>query len=111
MASVRRHPKSKYYSAFWRDGEGKLRCKSTKLTDRAKALKVAQAWEKIFRAKNAVEHIRTAFNMLAREIDPDAAIPTVKEYFARWMEGHGGEIADSTRELYALRFVSVRRTP
>jgi integrase len=103
MASVSRHPKSKYWSAFWRDTDGKLRCKTTKLTDKAKALKVATAWEKVFRAKNAVEHIRVTFNQLAREIDPEAAIPTVHEYFSRWVEGHGGELAPRTLVSYQQR--------
>jgi integrase len=66
-------------------------------------LKVAAAWEESFRARSAVEHIRTAFNTLVREIDPSAAVPTVKEYFKRWAEGHGGELAPRTLASYEQR--------
>ncbi len=103
MAHVFKHPKSRFFSAYFRDADGKLRCRSTKLTERSKALKVADAWEKIFRSKNAVEHIRVTFNQLAREIDPDAAVPTVEEYFKRWTEGHGGELAPRTLVSYEQR--------
>ncbi len=103
MASVHHQKGTKYWIAHFSDKSGKRRVKSTKLTDKAKALKVADSWEKVFRAKNAVEHIRSAFNLLAREIDPEAAIPTVKEYFDRWLEGHGGELADRTRDSYVQR--------
>ncbi|MDD4017817.1 MAG: site-specific integrase [Kiritimatiellae bacterium] len=103
MASVHHQTGTKYWIAHFTDKDGKRRVKSTKLTDRAKALKVAAAWEESFRARNAVEHIRTAFNSLAREIDPSAAVPTVKEYFKRWVEGHGGELAPRTLASYEQR--------
>ena len=103
MASVHHQTGTKYWIAHFTDKDGKRRVKSTKLTDRAKALKVAAAWEESFRARNAVEHIRTAFNSLAREIDPSAAVPTVKEYFRRWVEGHGGELAPRTLAGYEQR--------
>ncbi len=37
MASIHRHPKRQFYSAFFRDSEGKLRCKTTKRNGRRTA--------------------------------------------------------------------------
>jgi hypothetical protein len=41
---------------------------------------------------------------LAKEINPEAGIPTVREYLDRWMEAHGGEKSDGTQTLYKFRF-------
>ncbi|MEI7899794.1 MAG: tyrosine-type recombinase/integrase [bacterium] len=104
MASVHRHPKSKFYSAFFRDGAGKLRCVTTKQTEQKTAQEVADAFEKVFRTEDVLTHIRSTLDRLAKEIDPEAGIPTVKEFLARWMEAHGGEKAVGTARLYEFRF-------
>ena len=104
MASVHRHPKSKFYSAFFRDSDGKLRCKTTKQTDPKLAREVADAFEKVFRTEDVLTHIRSTLDRLAKEIDPEAGIPTVGEYLDRWMVAHGGEKAEGTQALYKYRF-------
>ena len=46
MASITKHPKSKYYSARFTDALGRRVCRSTKQTHHKKAQAVADAWEK-----------------------------------------------------------------
>ena len=58
MASIWKHPKSKFWSACFTDSTGKQRKRSTKLTDRKKALKIAEAWEEEYRNVRAEEHTR-----------------------------------------------------
>ena len=81
MASAHRYPKSKCYLAFFRDNEGKLRCKTTKQTDARLAQEIANGWEKVFRTKNVLDHIRTTFDRLAKEIDPEATVLTACALF------------------------------
>jgi len=94
MASVHRHPKSKYYSAFFRDNEGKLRCKTTKQTDAKLAQEIANGWEKVFRTKNVLEHIRTTFDrqyvMPDENAMRDAAIAKATELRPTPKKGSGG---------------------
>ena len=104
MASIHRHPKSKYYSAFFRDSDGKLRCKTTKQTDPKTAQEIANAFEKVFRTEDVMTHIRSTLDSLAKEIDPGASIPTVREYLSRWIDAHGGEKSEGTQTLYKYRF-------
>ena len=51
MASVHKRPRSRYFHAAFRDHQGRLVMRSTKVTDRAKALTITLEWERL--AKNA----------------------------------------------------------
>jgi hypothetical protein len=53
MASVHKRPRSRYFQAAFRDHQGRLIMRSTKVTDRAKALTITLEWERL--AKNADE--------------------------------------------------------
>jgi integrase len=103
MASVHRKTTSKYWFARYYDTEGKQHCCSTKQTDKKKAQKVADGYEGIYRSRNTIDYVRDTFNRIAREIDPDAQVLTVKDYFKRWREGHAGELAERTLESYDKR--------
>lgn len=45
MASIWKHPESKYWVGCWTDETGKQRKRSTKQTDRSKAEEIARGWE------------------------------------------------------------------
>lgn len=45
MASLRKHPRSRYWIACFRDSDGRLTTRSTKHTDHRKALNLADEWE------------------------------------------------------------------
>ena len=49
MASLWKHPKSRFWTACYTNSEGRQVKRSTKLTDRRKALKVAQEFEELER--------------------------------------------------------------
>jgi hypothetical protein len=51
MASIWRNPKSKYFTACFRDGGGRQRRITTKEINRRRALKIAEAFERAARAK------------------------------------------------------------
>jgi hypothetical protein len=49
MATVFKRPSSRFWNACYRDREGHLKRPSTKLTDKAAALRLATEWEKVER--------------------------------------------------------------
>lgn len=64
---------------------------------------IAEAYEGAYKTKNVVDYLRSTFNRLARELDPDASVPTVTEYFKTWVEAHSGELAETTVVSYKKR--------
>jgi hypothetical protein len=61
MASIPRRPASKYWHAFFRDSEGRLIDKSTRLRDLKQARRVADILEMTAQRKKSAQHIRAAF--------------------------------------------------
>lgn len=87
MASIWKHPNSPYWTACYTDESGKQRKRSTKETDRKKALKAAEMYEEAARKAKAVELTRAAAMKMLNEL----------------MERSHGEGLDgrSTREHFA----------
>ena len=92
MASLWKHPKSRFWTACYTNHEGKQVKRSTKLTNRSKALKVALEFEQAER--QAKEGLATAVqlqkvvNELTEEVTGDSLMtPTVQEFLNEWLEG------------------------
>lgn len=103
MASVHRRADTPNWFAFYRDNSGRQVCKSTRTSDRKKALKIAEAFEGVYKSKNIKEYVRVTLNQLVRVLDPEANVPTVGEYFKQWMHLHGDELAERTKVSYLQR--------
>ena len=58
MASIHRRPASKYWHAFFRNSEGRLIDKSTRLKDRKQAQRVADTLEMAAQRKKTAQHVR-----------------------------------------------------
>ena len=91
MASLTKQKKSRFYTACYTNREGKQVKKSTKLTNRSKAYKVALAWEDAERDARAglatTIQIQKVANELAEEVTGDSlATPTVEEFLSEWLE-------------------------
>ena len=67
MASVHKRPDSKYWHAFFRNSEGRLIDRSTRLTDRKKALKVAEELEAMVQRKKNSAVVKATFRELFEE--------------------------------------------
>lgn len=108
MAYIRKIERSPYWVACYRDREGRLHNKSTRVDatqqNRAKAQKIADAYEGAYGARVASDYFRSNLQSIIKEIDPDAMhIATVKEYFDQWMQSHAGELAQTTIVSYKKR--------
>jgi integrase len=103
MASIRKHPESKFWHACITLPDGRQTQRSTKLTDPRKALKFAEAIEDAGRGAKLVE--RQARNIIAELFalkNGGATLPgsTVRDFFSRWIANKVRECAASTARHY-----------
>src|SRR5260370_19143463 len=101
MASIIRKPRSKYWFACFRDLQGRQRRKSTKQTDRKKALRVAEQYEQVSQRKLPVRTVRETLVELFREAYGES-VPraTVREFIAAWLKNKAPELAPATLDFY-----------
>jgi integrase len=68
VSSIWKNPKSKYYTACWRDSNGRQRRASTRTTDRRLARKAAEEFEKASRGKRTLAQIQKVLLALSQEL-------------------------------------------
>jgi integrase len=105
MASIwkRTYPKSKskYWTACWRDRQGKQHRASTKKTNRKEALKVAEEFEEAALGNKTLQQIQETLVRLHEEAT-GTKVPryTVAEYLEEWIKGKGISTKPSTLAFY-----------
>ena len=107
MASVFKRPRSKYWHAGWRGSGNRFHLRSTKQTDRAKALTIALEWERIAKKADNGEvvegQIRDVINDLLEKVgEPVVKVPTIREWFRDWVAEKETNRSESTAERYAF---------
>ncbi|MBC2594423.1 tyrosine-type recombinase/integrase [Ruficoccus amylovorans] len=101
MASIWKHPRSRYWSACFTDASGRQRKRSTKETDRKKALKIAEAWEKEYRVTRTEEQTRKVFAEIRREIHGETTLDqSIEQYLQEWLTSKKKEISGATWSKY-----------
>lgn len=110
MASIWKHPESKYWFACIRTAEGKRTKKSTKTTDRVLAKKLADQFEEAASKKKTALNTRRVIQELHASITgEDLVFPSVREHVEGWVSGKQGEVAAATLVFYqgvAKKFLS-----
>lgn len=108
MASVQRQPGQPNWIAHFYDRAGRRRVRSTMLPNTAankkQAQKIADSFEEIHRARNAVKALRDNYASIAAELNLEWKIPSVRDFLENWMVTFGPKLADSTRQAYRYRF-------
>jgi len=101
MASIIKKPNSKYWFACFRDIIGRQHRRSTKETNRKKALEIARHYEMVAQRKLKPQKVRETLSELYREIYggtvPDAS---VNEYAKSWLDIKEAERKPRTFESY-----------
>lgn len=102
MASVWRHPKSPFWTACFTDGQGKQRKRSTKETDRRKALKMAEMLEGEYRKVRTSNQMQQILVDVHREVTGEKiAQATLADYQPQWLAGKKAEgCADASYAFY-----------
>jgi hypothetical protein len=72
VASVWKHPKSQYWTACFRDQNGRQRRISTKETNNKKAFKIAEEFQRAAKTKRTLKQIQNVLDRLNEEVSAKA---------------------------------------
>lgn len=87
MASLWKHPQSRFYTACFTDINGKRRKQSSKETDKRKAQKLADQYEAAARRKQTAMQVRRVISNLHKQIrHEDVAFLSVRAFATKWLE-------------------------
>ena len=102
MASVWKHPESRYWIACFRDQHGRQRRVSTKETDRKKALRIAEEYEKAVRTKRTMRQTLAVLARLHEEVSGEV-VPqkSLRAYATEWLAAKAPEIGSRTYDFYS----------
>jgi hypothetical protein len=101
VASVWKHPKSQYWTACFRDQNGRQRRISTKETNNKKALKIAEEFERAAKTKRTLKQVQNVLDRLHEEVSGQRVIRTTfREYLSDWLMAKKAETASSTMDFY-----------
>jgi integrase len=101
MASLWRHPESKFWVACFTDRDGRRLKRSTKETVRSKAEKIALSFEEAARRKRTAKQVRQVIAALHRDITGEE-LPTItmSDFVRDWLTQKKPETKHSTFTFY-----------
>ena len=105
MASLWKHPESKYWTACYTSRDGKQVKRSTKQTDRKKALTVAMELERVEKQVRqgtmSTLQVQKVFNDLVEKTSGDTIMtPSVEDYLKGWLINVQAKNSEATAERY-----------
>src|SRR5437868_411436 len=105
MASLFKHPKSRFWSACYTDRAGRQLKRSTKCTDKAQAMRIALELDQVEKqaAAGAVTtaQLRKILNDVSEKITGDSiAAPSIEAYLTGWLESVKVRNTPTTLERY-----------
>ena len=94
-------PNSRYFTACFRDQTRRQRRITTKETDRKKAQRIADEYEKASRTKRTLRQAQAVLDRLREELSGERVVRTsLREYLDDWFDGKKAETAPSTMTFY-----------
>ncbi|HTD17732.1 MAG TPA: tyrosine-type recombinase/integrase [Chthoniobacterales bacterium] len=101
MASIWRHPQSKYFTACFRDHNGRQRRISTKETNRKNAQKLADEYEKASRTKRTLRQAQAVLDRLHEELSGEKIVRiSFRRCLNDWLKAKEAETARTTMTFY-----------
>ena len=86
MASLWKHPQGQYWFACFTAKDGRQLKRSTKETNRSKAMKIAMEYETAARKTRTARQVRAVIQELQREITGEVLqSQSVRQFFANWV--------------------------
>ena len=107
MASLTKHPKSKYFTACYTDKDGRRVKRSTKSTDRNTALRIAIEWEEAEQKAREGNLTKAQLTRILSELSERATgdgiqVPSVEKYLTDWVASKElSGVSPGTIERYA----------
>jgi hypothetical protein len=101
VASAWKDPESQYWTTRFGDENGRQRRISTKETDRKKAQRLADEYEKASRTKRILRQAQAVLDRLHEELSGERIVRTsLRRYLDDWFDGKKAETAPSTMTFY-----------
>ena len=105
MASVTKHPNSRFWTACYTDRDGVQRKRSTKSTERNQALEIALELERVERQSRSASltttQLRKVLNDVSERVVGDTIeVPSTETYLREWLAVTRPQIAASTFVRY-----------
>jgi integrase len=101
MASIWKHPQSKYFTACFRDHNGRQRRISTKETKRKNAQKLADEYENATRTKRTLKQAQAVLDRLHEELSGEKVLRiSFRRYLTDWLKAKEAETARTTITFY-----------
>ena len=102
MASLWKHPQSKFWTACFSDHTGKQRKRSTKEVDRKKAMRLAEMFEEAHRKARTSAQMQKVMADIHREVTgEELKITTLSDFRSRWLAAKTAEgCAGATLKFY-----------
>lgn len=101
MASLWKHPKSQFWTACFTDQNGRQLKRSTKLTDRNKAMLMAQKFEAAYKMKLTEAQARKVVSDIYEQLHGEQLYhATTRKFFTEWMENKKSETSPGTHKRY-----------
>ena len=101
MASLWKHPKSRYWTACFTDSLGRRRKRSTKETNRKKAEMIAAKLEDAARKKRTFKQVKDIIEDLRSEITGERTNDTsLRDYITIWLSEKADETKKSSMQTY-----------
>lgn len=101
MASLWKHPKSRFWSACFTDHRGRRLKRSTRETNRKKAEAIAAKLEEVSRKKRTFAQVRDIIQDLRAEITGEKVSETsVRDYVKTWLAEKADETKESSLQTY-----------
>ena len=92
---------SQYWTACFRDQNGRQRRISTKETNNKKALKIAEEFERAAKTKRTLKQVQNVLDRLHEEVSGERAVrATFRTYLNDWLMAKKAETASSTMDFY-----------
>lgn len=101
MASLWKHPKSRYWTACFTDSAGRRRKRSTKETNRKKAELIAAKLEEAVRRKRTFKQVKGIIEDLRTEITGErVGDTTVRDFVTTWLSEKTDETKETSMQTY-----------
>ena len=101
MASVWRHPNSKFWSACFTDANGRQLKRSTKETNRATAQRIAEKFEAAYRLKLTESQARKVVSDIYEVVRGEVLFhATVRKFLTDWLAGKKLETVSGSHKRY-----------
>jgi integrase len=103
MAGIVRQPRTRYWIACFYDSRGKQHRRSTRETDKKRAIAVAQQFERVAKQQGSPARVKQIFSEFFRDHFGESLelSTSVRDYTARWLAARKAETSIATYDRYS----------